>query len=124
MPKNYVNTGFVPGNSSYADVSNVSHTSTVNFTAKATTVKVATATQRMVSDTLTIISPFGVKSCTPGDCEVGQLNASAKIALNFPFGDTESLDGLVSELNRILAIWKANNMAYGVVPPVTAQLNA
>lgn len=123
MPKTYVNTGFVPGNSAYADVSNTLHTPTLSFIAKSSSVKVSTATQKMVGATLTYVAPFGLKSCTDGDCEVGQLNASAKITLNFPYGDTVSLDGLVAELNRTLVIWKANNLAFGVVPPVTVDLD-
>lgn len=124
MAQHYVNTGFVPGNSTYADVSNKIHTPTVDFTAKSTAVKVATATQRMVSESITLVAPFGVRSCEASDCEVGQLNASAKLTLNYAYGDTQSLQSLVDELNRLLVIWQANNMAYGVVPPVTVSLDS
>ena len=122
MPKTYVNTGFVPGASDYVDTSDTIYSTTVGFTAKSTVVKVATATQRMVSESLTIVAPFGVKSCDDS-CDVGQLNASAKIHLNFPYGDTRSLENLVTEMNRLLGVWQANNMAFGVVPPLTTNID-
>lgn len=123
MPKTYVNTGFVPGASDYVDTSDTVYSTTVGFTAKSTVVKVATAAQRMVSESLTIVAPFGVKACEENSCDVGQLNASAKIHLNFPYGDTQSLGNLVTELNRLLAVWQANNMAFGVVPPLTTNID-
>lgn len=122
MPKTYVNTGFVPGASDFVDTTDTVYSTTVGFTAKSTVVKVATAAQRMVSESLTIVAPFGVKSCEDS-CDVGQLNASAKIHLNFPYGDTQSLGKLVAELNRLLVVWQANNMAFGVVPPLTTNID-
>lgn len=122
MPKTYVNTGFVPGASDFVDTTDTVYSTTVGFTAKSTVVKVANAAQRMVSESLTIVAPFGVKSCDDS-CDVGQLNASAKIHLNFPYGDTQSLGNLVAELNRLLVVWQANNMAFGVVPPLTTSID-
>ena len=63
-----------------------------------------------------------MKSCDDS-CDVGQLNASAKIHLNFPYGDTRSLEKLVTEMNRLLGAWQANNMAFGVVPPLTTNID-
>lgn len=122
MAKNYINTGFVPGASDYANTEDPRHVSTATFQAKSANVKVATAVQRMTSTALTIVEPFGVVSCD-GECEVGQLNQSIKVQINTKYGDTQSLTSMRAELNRLLDIWQANNLAYGVVPPVDTDLN-
>lgn len=122
MVAKYVNTGFVPGSSDYTDVQDPAHPATASFQAKSSTVKVGTASQRMSSVTLTLVSPFGiVDSCS--DCEVGQLNATGKLQLNFPYGDTVTADRIVDEITRLLAIWKANNMVFGVVPPINVDID-
>lgn len=124
MPKKYINSGFVPGNSNYVETSDTMHVSTVNFTAKSSLVKLAAgASQRMASESLTLLQPFGIKSCKEGDCEVGSLNASIKMSINHAYGDSAQLNGLVDEAIRLLTIWKANNMAFGVVPPVNVNVD-
>lgn len=122
MPKNYINTGFVPGASEYANTENSRHVATTSFTGKSASVRVGTATQRMTSTALTIVEPFGVMSGN-GQDEVGQLNQSIKVQINAKYGDSQAITNMRVELNRLLDIWQANNMAYGVVPPVDTNLN-
>ena len=122
MPKNYINTGFVPGASEYANTEDPRHVATTSFTGKSASVRVGTATQRMTSAALTIVEPFGVVSCD-NQCEVGQLNQSIKVQINAKYGDSQAITSMRAELNRLLDIWQANNMAYGVVPPVDTNLN-
>lgn len=122
MAKNYINTGFVPGASEYANTADPRHISTTSFTGKSANVRVGTATQRMTSTALTIVEPFGVVSCD-NQCEVGQLNQSIKVQINAKYGDSQAITSMRAELNRLLDIWQAANMAYGVVPPVDTNLN-
>lgn len=122
MASNYINTGFVPGASEYANTEDTRHVSTASFTAKSASVKVGTATQRMTSGALTLVKPFGVIACD-GECEVGQLNESVKVQINVRYGDLTSLTAMRTEVNRLLDIWQANNLAFGVVPPVDTDLN-
>lgn len=122
MPKRYVNTGFVPGHSDYVETSDTRHVSTATFTAKSANVRVSTATQRMVSAGLTVVQPFGVAACDDTR-EVGQLNESIKLQINAKYGDTTAVTRMRAELNRLLDVWMANNLAYGVVPPVDTSLD-
>ena len=122
MAHTYVNTGFVPGSSNYTAIDDPMHVSTLAFNAKASTVKVNSATQRMVAATLSMVQPFGVTACDDG-CEVGQLNQSIKVQINCKYGDANSITAMRAELNRLLDIWQANNLAYGVVPPITSDLD-
>lgn len=124
MPKTYINTGFVPGASQFVDTTDTVHPTSLSFVSKTTAVKVGTVSQRMVADTLTVVAPFGITSCEGGECEIGQLNASAKISFNFPYGDTAKMQSVLDELVRVITIWSANNLAYGVVPLPTVNLNA
>lgn len=119
----YINTGFVPGHSEYAETSDLKHVKTASFQAKSATVKVSTASQRMVSATLTLVHPFGVVACDDS-CEVGQLNQSIKVQINAMYGGATAIASMRAELNRLLDIWAANNLAYGVVPPVDTVLDA
>lgn len=123
MTKTYINTGFVPGSSQFVDTTDTVHPTSLSFVSKTTAVKVGTVSQRMVSDTLTVVAPFGITSCEGGECEIGQLNASAKISFNFPYGDIAKMQGVLDELVRAIAIWSVNNMAYGVVPLPTVDFN-
>lgn len=123
MTKQYINTGFAPGHSDYSEITDVTHVGTVSFATKATNVKVGAATQRMTSVTLSAITPFGVYACDNASCEVGQLNESIKVQINCKFGSDSSITAMRAELNRLLDIWQANNMAYAVVPPVDTDLS-
>lgn len=123
MAKTYINTGFVPGSSTFVDTTDTVHPTSLSFVSKATSVKVGAVSQRMVSDTLTVVAPFGITSCEGGDCEIGQLNASAKLSLNFAYGDSAQISSVLNELVRIIAIWQTNNMAYGVVPLPTVNFD-
>lgn len=122
MSHTYINTGFVPGHSEYAETTDVRHVHTAVFAAKSSNVKVASATQRMVSTTLTLVQPFGVVACDDA-CEVGQLNQSIKVQINAKYGDATAITSMRAEINRLLDIWQANNLAFGVVPPVDTNLN-
>lgn len=122
MTTNYINTGFVPGASEYADTSDTKHVASLTLGGKSAVVKVATATQRMTNSSLTLVKPFGVLACD-AECEVGQLNESIKVQINVRYGNNDAITAMRAELNRLLDIWQANNMAYGVVPPVDTNLN-
>lgn len=118
----YINTGFVPGASEYADTTDTRHVTTASFTAKSASVKVGNVSQRMTHGALTLVKPFGVTACGD-DCEVGQLNESVKVQINVRYGNSTSLTAMRAEINRLLDIWQAKNLAYGVVPPVDTDLN-
>jgi len=122
MPRNYINTGFAPGSSDYTDTSDLVHIGTVAFSARNTSVKVGTATQRMSNGTITVVNPFGVTSCDD-QCEVGQLNETIKVQINVKYGDNAAITSMRAQINSLLDIWQAKNLAFGVVPPVDTDIN-
>lgn len=73
----------------------------------------------MVKGFVRLSVPSAVASCNPEAC-AGTINEAVKVEFNIKGGDTASLAGLRSEVNRVLDIALADhNFANGIVPPVS-----
>lgn len=122
MTKSFVLVGFEPDRSEYIDTADTTNSTRITFATKSPTVKVGGSQVRMVNSTITVVEPFSVLDCD-NKCVVGTLNDSIKVQVNVKYGDATSITRMRAELNALLDTWQANNMAYGIVPPINTVLN-
>lgn len=122
MSKSYINTGFKPGRSDYADTDIPDGLiNSMAFANKSVVVKTQQGDVRMVTGNVSLSAPF-VVSCGDDNCFSTQLTEMVKLSWNIRNGDEGStLASLRDEVNRIFDLAIAEYGALkGLNPPATA----